>query len=362
MMLFEEINRIAMNSCYNHWHLADSIATIGELILYKNINLWYLALSFHTRVIYPLVTMPFKDSLGKLMSKLDDKLDKLGTSHNTFTDSPPQIPFGSKPQSDTSSNSPYWKADFSPATPVSTNFKHETGDGGWGNNELENYTCDPTNSFHTDRHELVLRAVIASNQPDNKNRYTSARLTSHQLLDRRQGYIEATVTAPSARGIWPAFWLLPQEPFKWPEDGEIDIMESWNAETMNHACMHWGHFNGEDSQKHRVVETSISNIRATHIYGFAWEQPEAGDGGRCVWYIDGKAVMKASKPPGTRRFEGWRIILNIAVGGNVCSGEVPSDGCYDFVVHELKMCDGPSGGGWQRFEKDWSKAKEGHAM
>ncbi|KAE9992290.1 hypothetical protein EG327_009551 [Venturia inaequalis] len=219
--------------------------------------------------------MPFKDSLGKLMGKLDDKL-------NTFqnTNSPPQIPFGSKPQSDTSSNSPYWKADFSPACPVSTNFKHELGDGGWGNNELENYTSDPTNSFHTERHELVLRAIIASNQPDNKSRYTSARLTSHQLLDRRRGYIEATLTAPSARGIWPAFWLLPQEPFRWPEDGEVDIMESWNAETMNHACMHWGHFNGEDSQKHRVAETSMSNIRATHVYGFAWEQPEHGGGGR----------------------------------------------------------------------------------
>lgn len=305
--------------------------------------------------------MPFKDSLGKLMNKLDNKLDQLGTSHNTFTDSPPQIPFSSKPQPDSSSNSPYWKADFSPAVPVSKNFKHETGDGGWGNNELENYTSEPTNSFHTERHELVLRAVIASNQPDNKSRYTSARLTSHQLLDKRQGYIEATVTAPSARGIWPAFWLLPQEPFRWPEDGEIDIMESWNAETMNHACMHWGHFNGEDSQKHRVVETSISNIRATHVYGFAWEQPEAGDGGRCVWYIDGKAVMKASKPPGTRRFEEWRIILNIAVGGNVCSGVLPNDGCYDFVIHELKMCDGPRGS-WQQFENDWRKTKEGHAM
>ncbi|TID18001.1 glycoside hydrolase family 16 protein [Venturia nashicola] len=309
--------------------------------------------------------MPFKDSLGKFMGKLEGKLegkldDKLG-SFQQNTNTPPQIPFSSKPQSDTSSSSsPYWKADFSPSCPVSTNFKHEIGDWGWGNNELENYTSDPTNSFHTERHELVLRAIIASNQPDSKSRYTSARLTSHQLLERRRGYIEATVTAPSARGIWPAFWLLPQEPFKWPEDGEVDIMESWNAETMNHACMHWGHFNGQDSQKHRVVESSISNIRAMHVYGFAWEQPECGDGGRCVWYIDGKAVMKAHKPPGTRRFEEWRIILNVAVGGDVCCGVVPSDGCYDLVVHGLKMCDGPGGGGWHRFEKDWHKTREGH--
>lgn len=141
----------------------------------------------------------------------------------------------------------------------------------------------------------------------------------------------------------------------------MDIMESWNGEAVNHSCMHWGHYNGEDSQKHRVVETSISNITATHTYGFAWEQPEDGEGGRCVWYIDGKAIMKAMKPRGTRRFEEWRIILNVAVGGDVCKGTVPNDGCYDFVVHELKMCLGPDGS-WSRFERDWVKTKEGHTM
>lgn len=79
-----------------------------------------------------------------------------------------------------------------------------------------------------------------------------------------------------------------------------------------------------------------------------------------IWYIDGRAVMKAQRPPGTRPMEDWRVILNVAVGGNVCGGRVPRDGCYDFVVHELRMCDEPDGG-WEGFERDWVRAKEGHA-
>jgi len=306
--------------------------------------------------------MPFRASLQKF-------LDKVGTVKDQEplrgSPDPPPVPHHStRPKSTTSTITPatYWEADFSSSASVSTNFAHETGDGGWGNNELENYTDNSTNSFHSSNDELVLRALVNSKNADNKTRYTSARLTSHQRLEKRRGYVEATITAPSAKGIWPAFWLLPADPFKWPEDGEVDIFEAWNGEAMNHSCLHWGHFNGPDSQKHRVTEHPIHDMRATHSYGFAWEQPEGeGEGGRCVWYIDGKSVMKAQKPAGTRRFEDWRIILNVAIGGDVCQGKIPTDGTYDMIVHELKMCLGPEGR-WQRFERDWVKTKEGHAM
>jgi len=78
-----------------------------------------------------------------------------------------------------------------------------------------------------------------------------------------------------------------------------------------------------------------------------------------VWYVDGKAVMKAKIPSGTRRLEEWQFILNIAMGGNVCGGKVPEDGAYQMVVHELQMLEEPFGG-WQAFERDWNTAPEGH--
>ncbi|CAI7585174.1 unnamed protein product [Penicillium manginii] len=235
---------------------------------------------------------------------------------------------------------------------------------GWGNNEAQNYVDSPHNSFHSTQGDAVIvRALINHGHPDPAQKFTSARLTSHQTLSRPRGCLSARIMAPVARGIWPAFWLLPKDPFKWPEDGEIDIMEAWNGDAVNHTCLHWGHFNGDDWNKHRVLETPIPNITSPVgvKYDFIWDEDESTGRGRLVWLIDGMPIMRAEKPPGTRNMSEFRILLNIAVGGNVCQGNMPSDGYYDTVVRELAMWDAPPGG-WQEFERAWGASKDGNTM
>ena len=310
--------------------------------------------------------MPFKDSL-------EGFLDRGKAELKTFTDGrhAPPIPFSSKPTPPIPTSSkpsssllqPYWQPTFHHSTPVSQYFQHECGQHGWGNNEAQNYTENPANSFHTPDHKLVLRAIANSSAPTNETKYTSARLVSHQKLGRQRGCLIATLTPSCASGVWPAFWLLPSQPFTWPYDGEVDIMETWNGDCVNHSCLHWGHYNGEDWNKHRVKETHMPNIgqQQGHTYAFAWDQPPNGQGGKAVWYLDGHPVMKAGIPEGTRRMEDWKIIINVAMGGNVCQGRIPTDGEYLLVIHELKLCDEPAGG-WSTFERDWNAASEGHPM
>jgi beta-glucanase (GH16 family) len=241
---------------------------------------------------------------------------------------------------------------------VTENFRHELGAHGWGNNEAQNYVDSPANSFHHDN-RLIVRGLVQNGT------YTSARLTSHRTLGRPRGYLSATILAPCAEGIWPAYWMLPQDPFVWPTDGEIDIFESWNGDAKNHSCLHWGHYNGEDWDKHRVAETHIPDMHARpHTFGFAWMEEEGqipGWRGRLVWFVDGRPVMKANIPPGTRRLEEYRILINVAMGGNVCGGKLPKDGYYDLVVSDLMMCEEPVGG-WEEFERAWNVAPEGKTM
>ena len=146
-----------------------------------------------------------------------------------------------------------------------------------------------------------------------------------------------------------------------PGDGEVDIFEDWNNLRTNHSCLHWGFFNGEDWNKHRVIETPIpqADDPAGREYGFAWTLDQNGHDGKMVWYIDGRAVMKQAVPEGTRPLTHYTVLLNIAMGGNVCANERPADGTYDLVVHDLRMTNGPPGG-WQRFNMDWQNASEGH--
>ena len=253
----------------------------------------------------------------------------------------------------------YWQPSFSPSTPVSENFKHQLGQHGWGNNELQNYIAASENSFHTPDNKLIVRAISSYGQ------FTSARLTSHTTLSKQRGSLIAVATPPCAAGIWPALWLLPNEPFQWPNEGELDILETWNADNVNHSCLHWGQFNSEDWDKHRVMETHIGDMASGRPirYELVWDQDERADrntgGGRAVWYIDGRPVMKAPIPAGARRMSDWQIIINIAMGGNVCQGKTPVNGHYDMIIHELKVCDEPTGG-WSKFESDWQMGPEGH--
>ncbi|KAI1197211.1 glycoside hydrolase family 16 protein [Nemania serpens] len=298
-------------------------------------------------------------------------------NYNTRPGGPPPIPSHTRPPVSPSAegNSPrvYWRPHFSPDVPVSQEFDHKHGHGdpwGWGNNELENYTPDGANSFHTHDGKLVLRAISQPRHPDPEARYTSARLVSRATLGRRDGCLTAWLSLPCAEGIWPAFWCLPREPFVWPHEGEIDIAESWNGDCENHSCLHWGFYNGEDARKHLVRGTQIPDMPHRPIrYDFAWQcsgtgvrgDGKAEGGGRLMWYIDGRPVMKNLMPSGTRPIEDWSILLNIAMGGNVCQGKTPRDGAYDMVVHNLQMSESPDGG-WARFDHDWQHCVDGAVM
>jgi beta-glucanase (GH16 family) len=241
----------------------------------------------------------------------------------------------------------YWEAKWD----LINGWRHETGSSGWGNAELQDYTNDQRNA-HVEGSTLVIKAIV---EP---GRITSARLTSHKTLERDRGYLMARITAPSAKGVWPAFWMLPKEPFSWPTDGEVDIMESWNGLPANHSCLHWGQYNGEDHDKHRVIDTNVNEVSHPqgHTYGFAWDENSR----KLAWYIDDRPVMRCEIPREMgRKLKDFQIKLNIATGGNVMQGTRPDDGVYEMRVHEMGLYEAPPGG-WEHFEREYGRIQEGH--
>ncbi|PHH84117.1 hypothetical protein CDD83_2445 [Cordyceps sp. RAO-2017] len=294
--------------------------------------------------------MPFRD---RLIKRVRNEWDSL-----TSPSRPDQPPPEPQPQPDCV----YWRPRFHPDVAVTDDWDAKIGNGpdGWGNQELQHYTAAPANSFHTDDGKLVLRAVAVNSSADASTRYTSARLVSRQTLARDRGALTAVVLSPCADGIWPAFWLLPQEPFSWPVDGEVDIAETWNGDGENKSCLHWGFHH--EPHKHRVLGTRIPDMHCRPVrYDFAWDQPGGRPGqGRMLWYIDGRPVMKAPIPEGTRPIRDMTVLLNVAMGGNVCGGKTPADGSYDMVVSTLFLATELEDGGWDRFERDWQSDATPH--
>lgn len=201
-----------------------------------------------------------------------------------------------------------WSDEFNSSPLDSKNWVFETGGGGWGNNELENYTNREDNATI----ENGNLEIIAKNETFESNNYTSARIKTFGLQYWTYGKIEARIKIPVGQGIWPAFWVMGENitDVGWPKCGEIDIMEHINNENLNHGTMHWDN-NGQTADYGRPVTCDESKY---HTYTLQWDKNSL------KWLLDDNKYWEGSIADNVNSTEEFHkpffILLNMAVGGN----------------------------------------------
>ncbi|HSD84406.1 MAG TPA: glycoside hydrolase family 16 protein [Anaerolineae bacterium] len=165
--------------------------------------------------------------------------------------------------------------------------------------------------------------------------YTSGMISSGRQTDETStptkfsftyGYAEIRARVPKGQGLWPAFWLLPDDHTSKPE---IDVMEILGDQP--HTVELRFHYRGPDDETVNVGESwSGPDFSAGwHTFAIDW-QPDA-----LVWYIDGverQRYTDRSAVPAQPMY----LILNLAVGGNWpgspdASTPFPSDYLVDYV-------------------------------
>jgi licheninase len=189
---------------------------------------------------------------------------------------------------------------------------------GWFNNERQYYSAWRRENARLEHGALVIEArretLAKARFPDwGGQSYTSARLVTRK--SRGFGFYEVRARLPCGRGSWPAIWLLPAGG-KWPDAGEIDIMEmvGWDPNVI-HATLHSAAFNharGTQRGARRRVPTSCA---AFHRYQLDW-RPDA-----IIIGIDDRAHMRVAndQPGGPAAWpfnRPYQLILNVAVGGD----------------------------------------------
>lgn len=123
-----------------------------------------------------------------------------------------------------------------PAGPLPPgSWRASIGAGGWGNNEVQQYTGDIANVGLDGEGHLVITA-----RRDADGVITSARLSTQGSFDFTSGRAEARIALPAGTGLHPAFWLLGAniDEVGWPAAGEIDVIETLNAATEYHTGVH----------------------------------------------------------------------------------------------------------------------------
>ncbi|CAL9380180.1 Beta-glucanase [Nocardiopsis dassonvillei] len=231
--------------------------------------------------------------------------------------SAPAAPAGAEPVSaETEQAALIWSDEFdgpSGSAPSAANWNHETGNHGWGNNELQNYTNSRANSALDGNGNLV---ITARQEADGS--YTSARMTTQNKVQPRYGRVEARIKIPRGQGVWPAFWMLgsgfPDTP--WPDSGEIDIMENIGREPhLVHGSLHGpGYSGGNPLTGSYMHPQGWSFADDFHTFAVDWAP------GSVTWSVDGNAYQTyTSADTGGNPWvydQPFFMILNVAVGGN----------------------------------------------
>jgi beta-glucanase (GH16 family) len=179
------------------------------------------------------------------------------------------------------------------------------------NRELQYYTADRRENARVEGGHLV---VEARRETWKNAEYTSASVITKGKAEWQYGRIEVRAKLPGGRGTWPAIWMMPNVAMKWPDKGEIDIMENVGFEPdVIHANIHtqaYNHVKRTNKGAKTVVEKPDQSF---HVYALEWT-PEKMD-----FFVDktlyfsyaneknGPAVWPFDKP--------FYLILNVAVGG-----------------------------------------------
>lgn len=225
-----------------------------------------------------------------------------------------------------------WQDDFTEgSTPSETDWWYETGAGGWGNNEIQEYVAGSKNGSNL--------ASVSGGTLKITARKMDGRVYSIRMNTRnhwKYGYFEGKIRVTDAPGAWPAFWMMPQNFKEWPKDGEIDIMEyaiSTQGKDKSSSSIHCQAYNWPANTQKTHVQSVPGAASEFHIYALEWTKDWM------KFYIDGEEHLTFNN--NKQGYNTWPfdqdfyLKLNLAwggnMGGNVDESKLPAIYEIDYV-------------------------------
>jgi beta-glucanase (GH16 family) len=209
-----------------------------------------------------------------------------------------------------------WSDEFSGTSLDLSKWTQIVGEGGAvsGNAELQYYT---NRSQNTQVSNGTLK-IIALQETYGGNAYTSARMQTKNQGDWLYGKMEARIKLPVAKGMWPAFWMLPTDNIYgiWPRSGEMDIMELIGKEPSNsYATIHYGDNGTDNGFGTHTTLASGTFADDFHLFSIEWSP------NLIKIFLDGALYFTATPTniasPNVWRFDKrFYILLNLAIGGS----------------------------------------------
>jgi beta-glucanase (GH16 family) len=182
--------------------------------------------------------------------------------------------------------------------------------------------------------------------------FTSGRLESAGKVEFTYGVVSARIRLTAGAGLWPAFWTLGNG--RWPDSGEMDIMENVGDPTWTSVALHGPGYSGNTPLGKRRTFPAGADVTGWHVYSMDWTT----DG--FVFRIDDQELYRATRAM-VEQYGRWAydspkfLIVNFALGGNYPHGvnktETPYPGIPQSTVDLIKA-------GNARMLVDWIKVRK----
>ena len=142
--------------------------------------------------------------------------------------------------------------------------------------------------------------------------FTSGRLESRGKVEFTYGTASARIKLSAGAGLWPAFWVLGAG--RWPDSGEMDIMENVGDPSWTNVALHGPGYSGNTPLVSRHQFPTPADVTGWHVYSMEWNP----DG--FVFRVDDDAFYRPTRAM-VERYGRWVydnpkfLILNVAIGG-----------------------------------------------
>lgn len=147
--------------------------------------------------------------------------------------------------------------------------------------------------------------------------FVSGRINTRDKVEFTHGTAAARIKMTGGPGLWPAFWLLGNG--RWPETGEIDILENVGDKSWVAQAVHGPGYSGNTPFTNRFHFPANTAATDWHVYSVDWTDNEM------VFKVDGSEVYRATKAMIEARghwpFDDPKyVIVNFALGGGYPQG------------------------------------------
>lgn len=190
----------------------------------------------------------------------------------------------------------------------------------WVNNEQQAYVDSASTIGFEPRPgaedgALILRPVFRPGFETPTGRvadFLSGRIDSRGKVELARGRFEARLRMTDHVGVWPAWWLLGGG--RWPDTGEIDIMEYVGERDWTAVALHGPGYSGETPLVNRQYFPPPEDVTMWHVYAVEWTRESM------EFYVDDRMIYRVTRPM-AEHYGPWRfdepkfMILNFALGG-----------------------------------------------